>query len=129
MIHACDLCGQTAATEIEPGIVVCSGCGFVYVPERRSAIEIAAAWSQVYANGDYSPSWPGVKARLYYVAEWLDQKIGLEGKTVLDIGAGRGFFLEQVKAPGRHPVGLEPDPGNANWIRSHDIACFTGAIG
>src|SRR3990172_675418 len=128
MTRACDLCGETTGTEIEPGIVVCSGCGFVYVPERRPPQEIAAAWGEVYRSGAYDPNWPGVKARLYYVAEWLDQKIGLEGKTVLDIGAGRGFFLEQVKARDGHPVGLEPDPDNANWIRSKDIACFTGAI-
>jgi SAM-dependent methyltransferase len=68
-----------------------------------------------------------VKARLYYVAEWLDQNIGLDGKTVLDIGAGNGRFLDFVRSRGAHPVGLEPDPDNARKIRALDIACFTGS--
>lgn len=128
MTHACDLCGGTAGTEIEPGIVVCSGCGFVYAPERRSPEAIAADWTNVYRSGAYDPSWPGVKARLYYVAEWLDQKIGLEGKSVLDIGAGTGFFVREVQRRGAQPVGLEPDYLNANHIRSDGIHCFTGSI-
>ena len=126
--HNCDLCGASARTEIEPGISVCMGCGFVYVPERRNSMEIAKAWSEVYASGAYDPEWPGVKARLYYVAEWIEQNLGLAGKSILDIGAGLGVFLEQVRARGGHPVGLEPDLANVAYIKSQDIACFHGAI-
>lgn len=128
MTYPCDLCGETAGTEIEPGILVCLGCGFVYVPERRMPQEIAADWTNVYRSGAYDPNWPGVKARLYYVAEWLDQNIGLEGKTLLDIGAGTGFFLDEVSIRGAQPVGVEPDATNAQAIRSRNIHCFTGSI-
>lgn len=130
MTHACDLCGSSERTEIEPGIGVCIGCGFVYVPERRSPQEIAADWSNVYASGAYDPNWPGVKARLYYVAEWLDQTLRgrLGGKTVLDIGAGGGLFLEFCRDRGAHPVGLDPDGDNVARVRARDIACFQGAI-
>lgn len=124
----CDLCSCSAGTEIEPGILVCSGCGFVFVPERRSPEAIAADWTNVYRSGAYDPNWPGVKARLYYVAEWLDQHIGLEGKTLLDIGAGTGFFLDEVSIRGATPVGLEPDAANACVIRSRNIHCFGGSI-
>lgn len=128
MIHPCDLCQSNEGTEIHPGVLVCSNCGFVYVPGRRDPAAIARAWSEVYASGAYDPSWPGVRARLFYVAEWLDQNYGLAGKSVLDIGAGRGFFLEEVRRRGAHPVGLEPDVTNAQMIASKDIACFKGAI-
>lgn len=128
MTHTCDLCGESDGTEIEPGIFVCAGCGFVHVKERRDPKAIAAAWSEVYAGGHYSPEWPGVRARLFYVAEWLDQHVGLAGKSVLDIGAGRGFFLRLCRDRGAHSVGLEPDPSNVERIKSWDIACFHGAV-
>lgn len=128
MIYPCDLCGSTVRTEIEPGICACMKCGFVYTPERRSPAEIAAAWTDVYRSGAYDPNWPGVRARLFYVAEWLDQNIGLEGKTVLDIGAGTGFFLQQVGDRGAKATGLEPDLGNVQKIKSDGGVVLHGAI-
>lgn len=106
----CDLCGSTTYTALpqDPRIAVCHGCGFVYVPERRSPAEIAASWGDIYRNGEYDPNWPAVKARLYYVAEWIDQEIGLAGKRLLDIGAGKGQFLQEAKRRGAHVFGIEP---------------------
>ena len=125
----CDLCGSGDSTPIDydPRVHVCNGCGFVFVPIRRSAAGIAASWEEVYSSGAYDPTWPGVRARLYYVAEWLDQKIGFEGKSVLDIGAGDGFFLEQCKTRGAHVAGIDPSPANCHRIRSRDIFAFEGA--
>lgn len=130
----CDLCDSDKFTPLDvakPYIgnqeppVVCSDCGFVYVRERRSQEEVAKAWDEIWGEG-YSSNWPAVKARLYYVSEWLDQTLGLEGKSVLDIGAGEGLFLKFVKERGAHPVGLEPFRENVLKIRSMDIACFHG---
>ena len=111
--HNCDLCGGSERLPL-PGdpsgrISICGGCGFVYVPLRRSAAEVAAAWDEIYASGHYNPDWPGVKARLYYVAEWIEQNIGWAGKDVLDIGAGKGQFLRfLIRYPVGTMVGLEP---------------------
>jgi len=99
-LHDCDICGSSerralwvALRYTEQGCpVICQNCGFVYVPERRSSAEIAEDWKRLYSEKIYDPTWPGVKARLYYVAEWIDQNIGLEGKTLLDIGGGAGTF-------------------------------------
>ena len=124
----CDLCGVTTGTEIEPKVFVCDGCGFVHVKERRSPAEIAAAWSEVYQSGAYDPYWPGVKARLFYVAEWLDQKYGLKGKSVLDIGAGKGLFLDYARDLGAIVSGVEPDPDNASIIRQKNIPCMNSTI-
>lgn len=124
----CDLCGSTGSPlQQYPEARICDECGFIFVPRRRSPEEIAASWTAIYRAGGYDPAWPGVRARLFYVAEWLDQTIGLDGKTVLDIGAGNGQFLEYVRDRGGHPVGLEPDPENARVIRGRDIACHTGS--
>src|SRR3990167_8461070 len=97
MIHNCDICGSAEAQEIscareytnDQPIHVCSNCGFVHVKERRSTGEIALAWDKLWGDA-YDSKWPGVKARLYYVAEWFDQKFGWAGKRALDIGAGGG---------------------------------------
>ena len=99
MIHPCDLCHNDKEFLLLPGdpsgkISICGECGFVVVRERRSTAEVAAAWNDIYASGHYDPNWPGVKARLYYVAEWIEQNIGWTDKDVLDIGAGKGQFLK-----------------------------------
>ena len=128
MAAECDLCGVTSGVEIEPEIFVCDGCGFVHVKKRRSPAEIAAAWSDVYKSGAYDPNWPGVKARLFYVAEWLDQKYGLNGKTVMDIGAGKGLFLDYVRNRGALTAGIEPDAGNCAIVRSKGHQCVAATL-
>ena len=114
MQRECELCGETDSLDV-PGdpsgkIRICSGCGFVHVKERRHPVEVAAAWSQIYASGGYDPEWPGVRARLYYVALWIQQHVGVtEGDALLDIGAGNGWFLDCM--PGWDGYGLEPTGG------------------
>ncbi len=92
----CDLCGSTDYTVLEVARkyigdneppVVCNNCGFCYVRTRRPAKEIAEDWNNIFGEG-YTSEWPGVKARLFYVAEFFDQHYGWKGKKVLDIGAG-----------------------------------------
>ena len=128
MAAECDLCLNPEGTEIEPGVFVCDGCGFVHVKNRRSPDEIAKAWSEVYESGAYDPEWPGVKARLYYVAEWLDQKYGLDGKSILDIGAGKGVFLDRVWSMAAIPAGIEPDRENCEKIARKGHECYHGTV-
>ena len=128
MARKCDLCGVETGTEIEPKVFVCDGCGFVHVKERRSPAGIAAAWSDVYDSGAYGPNWPGVKARLFYVAEWLDQKYGLKDKSVLDIGAGKGVFLDYAADRGAYTAGIEPDAANVETVRDKGHECFAGMV-
>ena len=134
--HDCDLCGFGDFTPIEvarPYIgdneppVVCMGCGFIYVRERRSSAEVAKSWDDIWGEG-YTSEWPAVKARLFYVAEWLDQTIGLEGKSLLDIGAGEGTFLKMARERGADGQGLEPSSKNAVDISVSGISCWHGTI-
>lgn len=126
--HPCDLCGSTDFTVLRQGAVVCSRCGFVYVPNRRSPAEIAKAWDDIWGPESYTSAWPAVKARLTYVAEHLDQTIGLPGKTLLDIGAGEGTFLEYANLLGATCLGLEPDPKNCQKIGDAGLSYFQGTI-
>ena len=126
MLHDCDLCGSSEHTPIDvakPYIgdndppVVCMNCGFVYVRERRSPEEIAKAWDGIWGEG-YTSEWPAVKARLYYVAEWIDQNIGLKDKALLDIGAGEGTFIGFAHSHGARCSALEPYEENFSKIYS-----------
>lgn len=129
----CDLCGSKESTPLPQaakygsgGVVICNGCGFVFVPVRRPLPEILADWDKIYADGTYSADWPAVKARLTYVAEFYEEQHGWKGKSVLEIGAGQGRFLKMVRDRGGHPVGLEPSLKNCQDMRRDEIFAHHG---
>ena len=138
MTAPCDLCGEVDAFEVphcraytggQP-IHICRACGFVHVKERRSAREIADAWSnEIYGTG-YTAAVPAVTARLVYVAETLNRQVGLAGRRVCEIGAGEGHFLQLVRGPayGADVFGVEPSPANSKRLGEAGIEHFQGTI-
>lgn len=135
MVHDCDLCGSAEAIEVpfarlytgDQPIHICCGCGFVYVRERRSAQEIAASWSSLY-DGTYNARSPAVIARLTYVAETIRQQIGLKDKSLCDIGAGDGTFLDIAHGMGAWPTfGIEPSAANKRLLE-RGLPHFPGAV-
>lgn len=102
-------------------------CGFVYVRERRSSAEIAKAWDDIWGGG-YSSEWPAVQARLFYVAEYLHQLIDLEGKSICDIGAGEGTFMDMCRERLAFPFGIEPDRNNCRMLAAKGHSYFTGTV-
>lgn len=117
MRHDCDLCGSDRFQPIRPAKKymqvgnppgVCMQCGFVYVRDRRSSAEVAEDWTADIFGEGYSSAWPAVQARLCYVAEWSQQFIAWPGKSVLEIGAGEGRFLDILREKGAYTIGLEP---------------------
>ena len=131
----CDICGATEAHELPEatvygsgGVCVCGSCGFVHVKQRRTADEIAKSWEDIYRGKGYTSKWPAVEARLTYVAEWFGWHFGWSGKSVLEIGAGEGRFLELVRDRGAHPVALEPTAGACQQLRAKDIFAHHGTI-
>ncbi len=134
----CDVCGADDAAEIEIArhymdgqqLHVCRGCGFVHVRSRRSAQAIADAWSDDLYQRKYTARIPAVRARQVYVAEFMDTEIGVRGKSVCDIGAGEGLFLDMLReAPYDADVfGIEPSAANGNLMDSQDIPNTVGTI-
>lgn len=141
--HSCDICGSDEAAEIAVArrytagqpIHVCCNCGFVYVRRRRSAEEIARAWSEEVfrshgiARG-YTAKVPYVKARHVYVAEYINSTIGLRGKDVCDIGGGEGQFLEMIRQLeyGAEPFAVEPSSENCAAMTASGIPTYHGTI-
>jgi SAM-dependent methyltransferase len=134
----CDVCGSEAATEIpcvrqyngDQAIHVCDNCGFVFVRLRRSAGAIADTWSHEMYQVDYLPRIPAVRARHRFVADFIDDAVGLRGKRVLDIGAGDGGFLELIQGTeyGAKGFGIEPSADNCANMTKLEIGNFQGTM-
>ena len=134
----CDLCGSEDAAEIEPArrytngapLHVCRNCGFVFVRRRRSAAAIADSWSNEIFGSAYTAHIPAVIARLTYVAQFVQQTLGVEGKRLLDIGGGEGVFLDMVRGPeyGAKVFAVEPSGTYCKAMAGRGIDCFAGTI-
>ena len=136
--HPCDLCGANDPVELPHSrhytngqpVHVCRKCGFVSVIRRRSSERIAEVWSTEIFGSGYTAAIPAVTARLTYVAEFINQNVGLAGKRVCEIGGGEGAFLNMVRDPryGAQPFGIEPSTANGDKLRALGIRHFTGTV-
>ncbi len=92
------------AEECRLNFVLCTGCGHIWNAEHGNN----AATS--YDEGYYSSKTGSEQARSYQMglAQDLDNLVGLSGKTVVEIGCGDGFFLQQLSGLGAESVGFEP---------------------
>lgn len=136
--YSCDVCGSDDAAEIDIAplytngqpLHVCKGCGNVYVRRRRNFDEIADDWSNELFGGHYNARIPAIIARLVYVAEFLDERLKLKGKSVCDIGAGEGQFLDMIRQPkyGAKVFGVEPSESNCKLLDKMGIANFVGPL-
>lgn len=134
----CDICGADNPVEIEVAklytkgqpLYSCGGCGFVYVRDRRSAEEIARSWSEEIFQKGYTAKIPYVLARQTYVADFIDVTIGLQDKSICDIGAGEGQFLEicRNKSQVASVFGIEPSTYNVGLLAQNKIDNFHGTI-
>lgn len=134
----CDLCGSQDAREVphcreytnDQPIHICNNCGFVFVRNRRSAAEIAETWSSELYGSGYTARIPAVKARQIYVAETIDNELGLRGSTLCDIGGGEGQFLEIARSEPycARPFAIEPSEANCRTLTELRIENYQGTI-
>jgi len=134
-LFSCELCQGSEFAEIveakaytaDQPVHVCKTCGFVQVIRRRPSEIIAQAWAKDLYQKKYTARIPAIKARQVFVAEMIDTTIGLRGKSVCDIGAGEGYFLEMLRDQYAAQVfGVEPSTSNCDRMREHGIECFDG---
>jgi hypothetical protein len=117
---------------------VSKNCSFIFVKRRRSSDEVARFWSEEsFATAEkpstaeiFTAARPAIRARLIHILETVDQEIGLDGKTLCDIGAGEGVFLDyakRLKKP-NELFGIEPSPTNCNIPDALGIDRFSGTL-
>lgn len=134
---ACDLCSSKDAIKVPyvrkytngQDIHICKRCGFIYVKKRRPYYKIAQVWSNELFGKAYTARTPLMLARHIYIAEFIDQTLGLKNKKVYDIGAGEGQFLNIIKRDyGSLVFGIEPSRINCRNMRKLGIKCFEGTL-
>ena len=114
---------------------VCVETGLVRVKNLRSTVETAKAWSEDvfssnFTKNTYTARIPAVKARHHYLADFINENIGLNGKDVCDIGAGEGQFLEIISNStyGANVFGIEPSKKNCDELSKSQFKIFNGTI-
>jgi SAM-dependent methyltransferase len=109
--------------------------GLVSVIKRRSSKTIAENWSKkIYGkslSGDkYTSHAPVMISRQTYVLETILSKINLKSKSLVDVGAGEGMFLNMLKKKkiSLRLFGIEPSKKNCTKIKKYKIKSFNGRI-
>jgi len=111
--------------------------GLVFAQSRRKSNEIANEWSnKVYKNKEvtekeyqYTGLIPIMKSRHLFVVDTLNNSIpgGLSGKSICDIGAGEGYFLDLAKnIYNANVFGVEPSTQNCSYLKDKGIKFFNG---
>ena len=141
---SCDVCGSDATIKIDAvkfynkkeSIEVCKNCGFVFCQKRRKVETMKNDWKKnIYKNkfdsSTYDSRNPAVYARLTYSSEFLKKNVKLNEKTLCDVGAGKGEFLEFLRDSNvdlKEIYGIELSNENKKVLDSKFINCFNGSI-
>ena len=114
--------------------------GLVSVYDRRNSKEIADLWtnkifkkklSKKKSFGHaYTSKIPAVIARTTYVLETIISELQLRSKSLCDVGAGEGLFLNLIKNKKKKVklTGVEPSKFNCKLIKKNKIDCFNGTL-
>lgn len=133
----CDICGGNKTIEVPHCRIytngqvlhICQTCGFIYVKKRRSCEKVAQVWSKELFGKAYTSKTPLMLARHTYIAEFINQNIGLKGKEVCDIGAGEGQFLNLINKNYKANVfGIEPSEFNCQLMEKAGVKNFLGTL-
>jgi 2-polyprenyl-3-methyl-5-hydroxy-6-metoxy-1,4-benzoquinol methylase len=145
-LYPCDLCGSEDLAEIPCAphymdvrpLHVCKDCGFIQAAYRRTPEALQRMWAEeIYRADDarvsdktYTARIPAVVARQTFAVEFLAENVDIEGKCLVDIGAGEGQFLEMLTQPrfGMEVFGIEPSAENCTILGGMGIANFLGTM-
>lgn len=145
-LYPCDLCAGNELAEIPVApfymdgrpLHVCKACGFVQAAYRRTPEALQKMWAEeIYRANDarvsdktYTARIPAVVARQTFAVEFLAESVDIHGKSLCDIGAGEGQFLEMLKQPrfDMDVFGIEPSSENCAILTDLGIANFDGPM-
>lgn len=111
-------------------LLSCTSCGHRFTQDIPGP-EAIGAYYKAESYISHTNSSKGLINRLYKIVRgytlsgkrhWVEKYTGLKKGRILDIGAGTGFFLAEMKGHGWEAFGLEPD-GDAREVsrQTHGI--------
>lgn len=97
----------------------CQGCGLIYISPRPSLFEIQNLYSQDHAHiSAESHISRAFKKRLYARHNLGIIKKFIKNGSMLEIGAGSGYFLDEARKEGFDVYGIELNSIQAEFMRS-----------
>ena len=126
---ACALCGATHTRRLYKkfgfGIERCRRCGLVYANPRAAEWIILERYSRGYFWDEYLPAAGAPEGRIDF--EFIDGRHRLmldlvrrhapEGRRLLEVGTGAGFFLKAAERAGWDVAGVELSAAGAAFAR------------
>lgn len=122
----CSYCGADGGKTLRKlgpySIVCCSECGFVYLNPRPSEEDLAAYYQKHYLpqNANSIQTWREMMRSVFSIAADEIEKTQPKG-TLLDIGCGFGFFLQEMNCRGWEVTGIELSAPGISYAR--DVLC------
>ena len=123
---SCSYCGADEGNilkKIGPySIQCCSGCGFVYLNPRPSEEDLSAYYQEHYLPQDDNSiqAWKEMMRSVFSKAAEVIERTKPKG-TLLDIGCGFGFFLQEMQYRGWEVTGIELSAPGISYAR--DVLC------
>jgi len=107
----------------------CRRCGLIYVSPRPSRDEVANLYGHDHAHisaGSHLAAENYKRLHARHTLRILRRYVTVG--QLLEIGPGAGFFLEEARAAGFVPHGIELNPAQVEFIRGRGIPCVTDTV-
>lgn len=145
-LYPCDLCTSQDLVEIPAAphymdgrpLHTCKSCGFVQAAYRRTPEALQRMWAEeIYRADDarisdktYTARIPAVVARQTFAVEFLAEHVDIKGKSICEIGAGEGQFLDMLRVPRfkMDTFAIEPSKDNCAILDDLEIRNFIGTM-
>jgi ubiquinone/menaquinone biosynthesis C-methylase UbiE len=107
-------------------IVQCQNCGYVYANPRWSGEEILQAYTAV-TDETYVQERQGRELTFQKHLHSLEKRVGeANGRSLLDVGAYIGVFVETAVQAGWQACGVEPSDWAASMAQQHGLQVIHG---
>ena len=107
----------------------CRRCGLIYVSPRPSRDEVANLYGHDHAHISAGSHLAAANYKRLHARHTLRTlRRYVTSGELLEIGPGAGFFLEEARAAGFVPQGIELNPAQVEFIRGRGIPCVAETV-
>ena len=107
----------------------CRRCGLIYISPRPAPDEIANLYGHDHAHISATAHLEAENYKRLHARHTLGILHRYAGSgELLEIGPGAGFFLEEARAAGFAPHGIELNPAQVEFIRGRGIPCVAETV-